>query len=108
MVVSEFIENIYKNKPENIIFTDIFDHCMVVYTVFRKYITEDAINITVDSTKAVKSKTCTFTCNASREIPYGYMATVYNDYVVHLYGSDFTIKSNLRSDGNVVIKVIRM
>lgn len=108
MIVSEFLENIYKNKPENVVFTEIFDHCMVVYTAFRKYITEDSVSITVDSKKAVKSNACTFTCIASQEIPYKYMATVYNNYVVHLYGSDFIIKSNLKNDGNVVIKVIRM
>lgn len=107
MIVSEFLENIYKSKPESVIFTDIFDQCMVVYTAFRKYITEDSVSITVDSKKAVKGPVCTFTCRV-REIPYEYMATVYNNYVVHLYGSDFIIKSNLIKDGNVVIKVIRM
>lgn len=107
VIVSEFLENIYKNKPENVIFTNIFDHCMVVYTVFRKYITEDTVSITVDSKKAVKDSTCIFTCRA-QEIPYEYMATVYNNQVVHLYGSDFTIKTSLNKDGTVVIKVIRM
>lgn len=107
MIVSEFLENIYKNKPENVIFTNIFDHCMVVYTVFRKYITEDTVSITVDSKKAVKNSICIFTCRA-QEIPYEYMATVYNNQVVHLYGSDFTIKTSLNKDGTAVIKVIRM
>jgi len=55
VIVSEFLENIYKNKPENVIFTNIFDHCMVVYTVFRKYITEDTVSITVDSKKQLKT-----------------------------------------------------